>query len=73
MFGAPTALLGHQDALHLLLTDTLAQVLVDHHAFVLELLSELLILVVTGTKLEILVDAQEVFQLLAKRGCGRLE
>ena len=73
MFGAPTALLGHQDALHLLLTDTLAQVLVDHHALVLELLPELLILVVAVAELKIFVNAKEVFQLLTKGGCGWLE
>ena len=73
MFGAPSALLGHQDALHLLLTDTLAQVLVDHHALVLELFPELLVLIVAGAELKLLLNAEEVFQLMSKRGCRRFE
>ena len=73
MFGAPTALLGHQDALHLLLTDTLAQVLVHHHALVLELLPELLVLIVAGAELKLLLNAEEVSQLMSKRGCRRFE
>ena len=73
MFGAPSALLGHQDALHLLLTDTLAQVLVDHHALVLELLPELLVLIVAGAELKLLLNAEEVSQLMSKRGCRRFE
>ena len=59
--------------MHLLLAHPRPQVLIHHHALVLELLPELLILVIAVTELEILVDAEEVFQLLTKGRCGWLE
>ena len=58
---------------HLLLANPRPQVLINHHALVLELLPELLILVIARAELKIFVNAEEVFQLLTQGGSGRLE